>query len=155
MTVSKKIPIKHDHGKRLSFVFFFGLVLLSCLAGGASAGNSDQATEPLNLVDRWVRPDGGYILELHEFSTDGSLDAAYYNPEPIHVGRAGWRPSKQGIDLFVELRDVNYPGSIYTLHYDPVTDRMHGVYFQAMYQHQEPMSLSGKGLSDFNPITYI
>ena len=133
---SKKVPIRLEHGKRRSFLLFVGVALLSCLAGGVSAGNSDQPTEPLSLVDRWVRPDGGYILELHEFNTDGRLVAAYYNPKPIHVGRAGWRPSKQGIDLFVELRDVNYPGSIYTLHYDPVTDRMHGVYFQAMYQQQ-------------------
>jgi len=131
---SKKKPTRREHGKRRTFMIFVSLALLSCLAGGASAGNSNQPMEPLSLVDRWVRPDGGYILELREFGTDGSLVAAYYNPKPIHVGRAGWRPAQQGLDLFVELRDVDYPGSIYTLHYDPVTDRMHGVYFQAMYQ---------------------
>jgi len=134
--ISKKMPIRRDHGKRRPFLFFVGLALLSCLAGGASAGNGDQPMESLRLVDRWVRPDGGYILELREFGTDGSLVAAYYNPKPIHVARAGWRPAREGLDLFVELRDVNYPGSVYTLHYDPVTDRMHGVYYQAMYQQQ-------------------
>jgi hypothetical protein len=133
---SKKVLIRLEHGKRRSFLLFVGVAFLSFLAGGVSAGNSVQPIGPMSLVDRWVRPDGGYILELREFGTDGSLVAAYYNPKPIHVGRAGWRPAQQGLDLFVELRDVDYPGSIYTLHYDPVTDRMHGVYFQAMYQQQ-------------------
>jgi hypothetical protein len=34
--------------------------------------------------------------------------------------------------LFVELRDINYPGSKYNLHYDPKTDRLKGNYFQAL-----------------------
>ena len=34
--------------------------------------------------------------------------------------------------IFVELRDVNYPGSQYDLHYDPKTDRLTGTYFQAI-----------------------
>jgi hypothetical protein len=34
--------------------------------------------------------------------------------------------------LFVELRDVNYPGSTYTLQYDPALDCLKGTYFQAM-----------------------
>jgi hypothetical protein len=130
--VSDKLSITSDHGKRLSVLLFVGLALLSSLAGWASAGNTDQPMELLNLVDRWVRPDGGYILELREFGNDGSLAAAYYNPKPINVARAAWRPAKEGIDVFVELRDVNYPGSTYTLHYDPKTDRMQGIYFQAV-----------------------
>ena len=36
------------------------------------------------------------------------------------------------IILFVELRDVNYPGSNYSLQYDKVTDRLKGKYFQAV-----------------------
>jgi len=34
--------------------------------------------------------------------------------------------------VFVELRDVNYPGSTYTLQYDAASDRMKGAYFQAV-----------------------
>jgi len=36
------------------------------------------------------------------------------------------------IRLFVELRDVNYPGSAYDLQYDTRTDRLKGTYFQAV-----------------------
>jgi hypothetical protein len=34
--------------------------------------------------------------------------------------------------VVVELRDVNYPGSTYTLTYDPGTDRLTGTYYQAV-----------------------
>lgn len=115
-------------------LFLLGLVMLVVLAGGAAADSNDQTKATQSLVDRWIRPDGGYILELREFAGDGGLVAAYYNPQPVHVARAGWRPAEEGLDLFVELRDVNYPGSVYTLHYDPVSDQMQGVYFQAVQQ---------------------
>jgi hypothetical protein len=35
------------------------------------------------------------------------------------------------VKVFIELRDVNYPGSTYTLAYDPVSDQLKGDYFQA------------------------
>jgi hypothetical protein len=36
------------------------------------------------------------------------------------------------LGVFVELRDVNYPGSTYTLTYQPATDRLAGTYFHAV-----------------------
>jgi hypothetical protein len=84
------------------------------------------------LEGKWVRPDGGYVLELKNVKKDGSLTAAYFNPRPIKVFRAEWSLKGGGINLFVELRDVNYPGSTYTLQYDAATDRLRGAYFQAV-----------------------
>jgi hypothetical protein len=63
---------------------------------------------------------------------DGSLTAAYYNPRPIRVFREEAGRKDGRITLFVDLRDVNYPGSTYTLHYDPASDRLRGTYFQAV-----------------------
>ncbi|MCK7536464.1 MAG: hypothetical protein MZV63_38545 [Marinilabiliales bacterium] len=37
-----------------------------------------------------------------------------------------------GLSLNVVLRDVNYPGSKYTLSYDPENDTFTGSYFQAV-----------------------
>jgi hypothetical protein len=34
--------------------------------------------------------------------------------------------------VFIELQDVNYPGSTYQLTYDPAADRLTGTYYQAM-----------------------
>ena len=134
MPNNRKPPVDSCLNMRTLVLPLLGLALLVTLAGGAVADSNDQAKATQSLVDRWIRPDGGYIMELREFGVDGSLVAAYYNPQPINVARAGWRPAAEGFDLFVELRDVNYPGSIYTLHYDPVSDRMQGIYFQAAQQ---------------------
>jgi uncharacterized protein (DUF2147 family) len=85
------------------------------------------------LVGRWQRPDGGYVLEIKAATDDGKLDAAYFNPNPINVSKAGWRISDEGLLIVsVELRDVNYPGATYTLRYDKATDLLAGAYFQPL-----------------------
>jgi len=84
------------------------------------------------LAGRWLRPDGGYVLELRDIKMDGTLKAAYFNPRPINVSRAELQRKEGNITLLVELRDVNYPGSMYNLRYDPENDRLKGTYFQAV-----------------------
>jgi hypothetical protein len=69
---------------------------------------------------------------LLEFDSSGSLKAAYFNPRPINVARAGFTRTDGKLMVFVELRDINYPGSTYTLQYDPASDRLKGTYFQAV-----------------------
>jgi len=86
------------------------------------------------LVGRWLRPDGGYVLEIRRAQSDGRLEAAYLNPRPIHVARAEWHREGGGLRVFIELRDVNYPGSTYTLSFSPEQDRLVGAYFQAAQQ---------------------
>ncbi len=86
------------------------------------------------LTGRWLRPDGGYILEVRSISPEGKVDAAYLNPRPIHVARAEALRQGEALTLFVELRDANYPGSTYKLIYDPARDVLAGLYFQALQQ---------------------
>jgi len=88
------------------------------------------------LAGRWQRTDGGYVLDFSDIGPDGRVKAAYFNPRPIHVSRAEWKEQDGRLGLFVELRDVNYPGSTYTLTYDAAADRLTGIYFQAV-QRQE------------------
>jgi hypothetical protein len=83
------------------------------------------------LSGHWVRTDSPYVLEIVSAAEDGSLEAAYYNPRPINVSRAAFRVVDGTFEVFVELRDVNYPGSTYTLRYDAADDVLRGVYFQA------------------------
>jgi hypothetical protein len=102
----------------------------------AESGNPQKQTQVQTDVQRlegqWVRPDGGYILELREIKKDGSLKAAYFNPRSIKVYSAKWNRKQGKVNLFVELRDVNYPGSKYNLQYEPGSDRLKGTYFQAV-----------------------
>ena len=83
------------------------------------------------LKGRWLRPDGGYILSVKDVDPGGKMDAAYYNPRPVNVSKAQATREGATLKVFIELRDTGYPGSTYTLIYDPKTDRLGGVYYQA------------------------
>jgi hypothetical protein len=103
----------------------------SAEAGKSSATTTTQA-ELNRIAGKWLRPDGGYVLKLSDVKPDGKLKAEYFNPRSINVAKAEWRRMGDRIQVFVELRDVNYPGSTYTLVYSPEKDRLEGNYYQAM-----------------------
>lgn len=86
------------------------------------------------IKGRWLRPDGGYILEIRNVSPDGRMEAGYFNPRPIHVSKAEVSKTGPTTNVFVELRDTNYPGSTYTMVYDPRDDVLKGIYYQAAIQ---------------------
>jgi len=109
----------------------FGPLSLRVPTPGVMASKADEVGAE-RLVGRWLRPDGGYVLEIRAAQADGRLEAAYLNPRPITVARAEWRREGGRLRVFVELRDVNYPGSTYTLSFLPEQDRLVGVYFQAV-----------------------
>jgi len=111
---------------------FWPTVQVVFAEGGDPLKQTQGQTDIQRLEGRWVRPDGGYILELWDIKKDGSVSAAYYNPKPIKVFSAKWSRKEGTINLFVELRDVNYPGSKYNLQYEPKSDRLKGTYFQAV-----------------------
>jgi hypothetical protein len=83
------------------------------------------------LVGDWLRPDGGYVISIRGIGPDGKADATYLNPRPIKVSRAEVTTSGSAVKLFVELRDIGYPGSTYELVYNPSDDSLAGIYFQA------------------------
>jgi hypothetical protein len=86
------------------------------------------------LSGRWIRPDGGYILDIRDVDARGKIDAVYLNPRPIAVARAEATRDGATLNVFVELRAPGYPGSTYTLTYDPQRDQLAGIYFQAALQ---------------------
>ena len=99
--------------------------------GKGSSPKSVQ-TNYSRLAGKWLRPDGGYVLELSDVTSEGKLKAAYFNPRSINVAKAEWRSVEDRVQVFVELRDVNYPGSTYTLIYYPEQDHLNGYYYQAV-----------------------
>jgi hypothetical protein len=54
------------------------------------------------------------------------------NPRNINVHIASWKFEDERLFLYVEMRDVNYPGSNYTLMYRAATDVLWGSYYQAV-----------------------
>lgn len=96
------------------------------------AGTTGAPADFENLIGRWLRPDGGYVLEIQSVDAGGEMDAVYLNPRPINVfqAKASWKDGKQ--QVFIELRDTGYPGSTYTLIYHPQEDMLSGLYYQAV-----------------------
>ncbi len=139
-----QIRASADRCRRRTGVFFTAMalaILLAAVSTGplaetASAGEPEKQSPAQidfkRLEGRWVRPDGGYVLELRDIKNGGRLKAAYFNPRPIKVFGAKWNRREGKINLSVELRDINYPGSKYNLKYDPVSDVLQGTYFQAV-----------------------
>lgn len=145
---SKTIPV----AKKKSHLWMVVVVIVVASVGGVLWGthnagkgmnSSGSASSPAYtptksdkdlLVARWVRVDseGNYIIEIKSATADGKLDARYFNPNPIKVGRAEWQQKNGSLMIVVELRDVNYPGSTYTLNFIPSENRLTGNYYQAV-----------------------
>ena len=83
-----------------------------------------------NLIGKWRRNDGDYVIEIKKIGKKGAVDASYYNPNPINIAQAKISLENSDIKLIIELRDKGYPGSIYTL-YPATPDLIKGTYFHA------------------------
>ena len=143
-----KKPSKSARGKSKKWLFpVMGLILMGLAAAVWYGSLNRSATEPAatvpqkketpdfdRLVGNWVRPDGGYVIEISKIYPDGKVDAAYFNPQSIHVSRSTVSEKDGIIELFIELQGKGYPGSTYTLKYNPEYDAMVGIYFQAAIQ---------------------
>ena len=143
-----KKPSKSARGKSKKWLFpVMGLILMGLAAAVWYGSLNRSATEPAatvpqkketpdfdRLVGNWVRPDGGYVIEISKIYPDGKVDAAYFNPQSIHVSRSTVSEKDGIIELFIELQGKGYPGSTYTLKYNPEYDAMVGIYFQAVIQ---------------------
>ena len=93
--------------------------------------DSQASHLPGNLVGTWQRSDGTYQIVITGLEAGGKLAAQYLNPRSINVSRAEHSILKGKLHVVVELQDVGYPGSYYSLDYDPESDRLIGTYFQA------------------------
>lgn len=101
-------------------------------AGGAAQPQTAAVSRELiaKIAGRWLRPDGGYIVNILGGDSSGELQVEYFNPRPINVSQAAAVETPQGLQVFIELRDVGYPGATYTLVYDERRDVLEGLYYQ-------------------------
>ena len=106
------------------------------------ASSAKAAIDPAfqKLKGHWLRPDGDYVLAIKNVDAHGVIDGAYYNPRSIHIEKAAASHDADTIEVFFELRDVNYPGSNYTLAYDPASDQLKGIYYQAIEKRRFPVT---------------
>mgnify|MGYP001415119510 CR=1 FL=1 len=121
-----------------------GLALGLASIGAATAQSAAPATKGAGapavaenigiavLKGAWVRPDGGYTIVIKSIGPGGKLEAMYFNPNPLPFAKA--QASQEGATLRAsfELRAGGYGGSTYELTYDPASDRLKGIYYQAV-----------------------
>jgi hypothetical protein len=107
-----------------------GLITVTAVVAGILLYSNNQA-DYKKLVGKWMRPDGGYVIDIKSVSSNGKIDAAYFNPDPIKISKAVVVNEKRNLKIFVELQDKGYPGCTYKLNYEPLTDKLRGIYYQA------------------------
>ena len=121
-----------------------GLALALTLAGNATAQSTSPSPKgaappavagPASLdilKGTWVRPDGGYRIVVRNTAAGGQLDAMYFNPTELPFAKAQASRQDAQLRVFLELRAGGYNGSTYDLVYDPASDRLKGIYYQAV-----------------------
>ena len=101
------------------------------VASGAAA--SPGATSRFDaLKGSWVRPDGGYRIEIVGVASDGQIAATYFNPNRLPFAKALATMDGATLRAAFELQAGGYAGSTYDLAYDPASDRLKGIYYQAV-----------------------
>jgi uncharacterized protein (DUF2147 family) len=128
----------------VAFIIIGAVFLFHGRHSGAESPGPSATTEGMaapaakadfdRLKGRWQRPDGGYVIEIKDIDASGKMAAGYFNPRPINVSQAEAALDGTTLKVFIELRDVNYPGATYHLTYDPESDQLRGVYFQPKLQ---------------------
>ena len=108
----------------------------------ANSITAERTSELQKLKGRWQRQDGGYVLAINSIAASGSMDARYFNPKSIYIGKAEASWDGDGTKVFIELRDVNYPGSTYSLSYDAKSDQLKGIYYQAVERQRFPVAFA-------------
>ncbi len=123
-------PVVPASGNRRLRTILFLLIAVLIPAVLLILSQPGNTTSFQPLVGKWLRPDGGYVLEVKQVSAEGRVEAVYLNPSPINVAKASAEREGDSIRLFVELRDTGYDGSTYTLNYDAERDELQGIYNQ-------------------------
>ena len=124
----------HTRNQRLLWFSMAAIVVLVAAAASllffrSSVLSTDAAGQDV-LFGRWLRTDGGYVLDIQPGAAAGSLAVSYFNPRPIHVSKAQAVLDDTTLGLFVELTDVGYPGATYHLTYGGERDELTGIYYQ-------------------------
>lgn len=113
-------------------LILIGILIFFFTRNENTVPTNKKTADKNTLIGDWVRTDAGYTIKIISVNDDGTMIAQYFNPNPINVGKANWEASYGNLKIVVEMRDVNYPGSTYTLNYLPDRDMVAGEYYQAV-----------------------
>ena len=86
------------------------------------------------LKGTWVRPDGGYRIVIGSVGADGQIRGDVLQPDRASVCEGAGDRSKMARTARVpsSCAPAATTGSTYDLAYDPASDRLKGIYYQAV-----------------------
>ena len=117
----------------IGFVISAAMICAAALAQSQPVAPTSAASLAFGvLVGRWVRVEGGYVININAVDANGKLDASYANPKPLPFSTAEATRDGNALKLFFELRAGGYGGSSYKLNYDAASDTLRGVYDQVV-----------------------
>lgn len=108
------------------------MLFVTCGEQTQNKSQAIQKPDKTKIIGEWLRTDSDYLIKITVANDDGSLIAQYFNPKQINVSKANWELISADLKINIELRDVNYPGSTYTLNYIPDRDMLAGEYYLAV-----------------------
>jgi hypothetical protein len=73
-------------GRRNVFIALAVVVVVGIAATVTLLRGANGSFDKLN--GRWLRPDGGYVLDIRSVDASGKIDAVYLNPKPINIAKA-------------------------------------------------------------------
>ena len=135
---------KKGNKKTRIILVFFVVIIIPAIWFLFLKNDSDFDMASEKLSGSWLRSDGTYSISISNVEPEGKLEAAYFNPNPINVGRSEWGMQDKKLLLYVEMDDVNYKGSNYRLTYIEKSDQLVGYYFQAGTNQTYNVSFSKK-----------
>jgi hypothetical protein len=103
----------------IAIALFVVLIILIINKSEVTSPSNIGAADKILLIGSWLRTDASYLIKINKVNEEGTLDAQYFNPKSINVGSANWEDSYGNLKIVIELQDINYPGSTYTLNYLP------------------------------------
>lgn len=119
-----------------------GCALTVAWLGAASAQGTAPTTERAPAIaaktstdvlkGTWIRPDGGYTIAIRSVAPGGQLEAMYFNPNQLPFAKAQASSDGAVVRVSFELQAGGYSGSTYELTYDVASDRLKGIYYQAV-----------------------
>ena len=113
----------------VSYFIFFNIPATETTKGTKTKQSSINKNA---IIGNWIRTDAPYQIRLSDLQDNGIIKAEYFNPRPINVSKSEWMNVEGFLQVYIELRDENYPGSNYNLTYISERDMLVGDYFQAV-----------------------
>jgi hypothetical protein len=82
----RRFPEQRPAGRRRPLIAVAILAAIGIVAVMVPVRAETEVFE--TLMGRWLRLDGGYILEIRGVDPSGKIDALYLNPRPINIAKA-------------------------------------------------------------------